>query len=86
MGQGVDREVGPDRRGGAGRFPVERHNVRGQSGTQRPIGVVGPGPEEGGVRPAEAGRCGINGGGGTDKAEGRHPPLMGEENVERRKA
>ena len=86
MGPGVDWEVGPDGRGGAGRFPVERHNVRGQAGTQRPAGVEGPSLEEGGVRPAEAGRRRINGGGGTDKAEGRHPPLMGEEDVERREA
>ena len=55
VGQGVDREVGPDRRGGAGCFPVERHNVQGQAGTQRPVGVQGPSPEEGGVGAAEAG-------------------------------
>ena len=86
MGQEVDREVGPDRRGGAGRFPVERHDVPGQAGTQRPVGVEGPSPKEGGVRPAEEGGCRINGGRGTDKAEGWHPPLMGAEDVQRREA
>ena len=86
MGQGVDWEVGPDRRGGAGCFPVERHNVRGQVGTQRPVGVEGQSPGEGGVGPAEAGRCRVNGRGGTDKSESRHLPLMREENVERREA
>ena len=83
VGQGVDREVGPDRRGGARRSPVERHNIRGQAGTQRPVGVQGPGSEEGGVGPAEAGRCRIDGGRGTDEAKGRHASLMREEDVER---
>ena len=86
MGQGVNWEVRPDWRGGTGHFPVERHDVRGQAGTKRPIGVQGLSPEKGGEGPAEAGQCRINGGGGTDKAEGCHPPLMGEEDVEGREA
>ena len=84
MGQGVNREEGPDRGGGTGRFPVERHDVRGQAGTKRPVGVRGLSPEEGGEGPAEAGQCRIDGGGGTNMAESCHPPLMGEEDVERR--
>ena len=83
MGQGVDREVGPDGRGGAGRFPVERHDIRGQAGTQRPVGVQGPGSEKGEGGPAEAGRCRVDGGRGTDEAEGHHASLMGEKDVER---
>ena len=65
-------------------MPVERHNVRGQAGTQRPVGVQGASPEEGGERPAEAGRCRVDGGGGTDEAEGCHASLVGEKDVERR--
>ena len=84
MGQRVNQEVRPDWGRGTGRFPVERHDVRGQTGTKRPIGVRGPSPEKGGEGPAEAGRCGVNGGVGADKAEGRHSSLMGEEDVERR--
>ena len=86
MGQGVNREVRPDWGGGTGRFPVKRHNVRGQAGAERPIGVRGPSPQEGGIEPAEAGRCRVNAGRGTDKAQGRQPTLVGEEDVERREA
>ena len=84
MGQGVNREVGPDRGAGVGRFPVERHDVLGQAGTKRPVEIRSPSPEEGGERLAKAGRGRIDGVGGTDKAKGCHPPLMGEEDVERR--
>ena len=86
MGQGVNREVRPDWGGGRGRFPVEWHDVRGQAGAKRPIGVRGQSLEEGGERPAEAGRRRVDRGGGTDKVEGHHPSLMEEENVERREA
>ena len=58
MGERVDLEVRPDGRGGTGRFPVERHNVRGQRGTQSPVGVQGPSPDRVGkdrLRRADAG-------------------------------
>ena len=75
MGQGVNQEVRPNSGGGTRRFPVKRHDVRGQAGAEGPVGVRGPSPEKGGEGPAEAGRGRVNGGGGTDKVESRHSPL-----------
>ena len=86
MGQEVNREVRPDSGDGTGRLPVKRHDVRGQAGAEGPVGVQGSRPEERGEGPAEAGRCSVNGGRGTDEAEGRHSSFMGEEDVEGRKA
>ena len=86
VGQGVNQEVRSDSGGGTGRLPVKRHDVRGQAGAEGPIRVRGSRPEERGEGPAEAGRCGVNGGRGTGEAECRHSSFMGEEDVERRKA
>ena len=69
-----------------GRLPLKRHDVRGQAGAKGPIGVRSSRLEERGKGPAEAGRCRFNGGRGTDEAESRHSPLMGEEDVKRWKA
>ena len=86
VGQGVNQEVRPDSGNGTGSLPVKRHDVRGQAGAEGPIGVQGSHLEERGEGPAEAGRCGVNGGRGTDEAQSRHPPFVGEEDVERRNA
>ena len=48
------------------------------------MGVQGPSSKEGGEVPAEAGRCRVNEGRGTDEAKGRHASLMAEKDVERR--
>ena len=84
VGQGVNREVRLDSGGGTWCLPVKWHDVLGQPGAVGPVGVRGSRPEERGEGPTEAGRCRVNGGGGADKAEGCHPSLMGEEDVERR--
>ena len=71
VGQGVNWAVRPDWGDGTGRLPVKRHDVRWQAGAEGPIGVRSPRHEERGEGPAEAGRCRVNGGRGTDEVEGR---------------
>ena len=48
------------------------------------MGIHGPSPKEGREEPPEAGRCGVDGGRGTDEAKGYHVSLVGDEDVERR--
>ena len=86
VGQGVDREVGPDRRRGARHFPIEWDDVRGKAGAKGPVGVLGPSSLEGGKGSAEVCRGRVDGGGGTDKAESSHPPFVGQEDVQRSEA
>jgi len=57
VSHGIEREVGPGRRGGAWGFPIERHNVGVQSGTKGMMGIRSAKLEEGGKGPAQAGRC-----------------------------
>ena len=85
VGLGVNWEVRPDSGDGRG-LPVKRHDGRGQAAAEGPIGVRSSRLEERGEGPAEAARCRVNGGRGTDEAEGRHSSFMGEEDVKRRKA
>ena len=86
MSQGVNRELGPDSGGGMGCLPVKQHDVRGQPGAVGPVGVRDSRPEEREEGPTEAGRCGVNGGRGADKAESRHSSFVRKKNMEGRKA
>ena len=86
MGQGVNREMRPDSEGGTGCLPVKRHDVRGQSGAEGPVGVRGSRPEERGEGPTEAGRCRVNGGRGADEAESRHSSFVRKKDMEGREA
>ena len=86
MGQGVNREVRPYSGGGTGCLPVKRHDVRGQPGTEGPVGVRGSRPEERGEGPTKAGRSGVNRGRGADEAEGRHSSFVRKKNMKGWKA
>ena len=82
MGQGVQRKVRADWRGGARGLPVQGHNIGGKAcakGTKR---VRGPRTQQRGEGPAEAGRGGVDRRRGARYPERCHAALVGEKNVE----